>query len=381
MPKRLLSLILSAALLFSHIGIFAFADFEISLSADSAVLITADTKAVLFSKNADKKRGMASTTKIMTSVIALEYAMPQMTVTVKGADAAVEGTSVGLKDGDEITLYTLVAAMLLESGNDAANVTAAAVSGSFEGFSQLMNEKARSIGMLNTNFENPSGLPSENHYSTAYDMALLASYALNIPEFANICSKKSMTVSFGAENREYTFTNHNKLLSLYEGAVGIKTGFTKSSGRCLVSAVKKDGVTLIAVTLNAPDDWNDHIKLYDYGFKCVKKVNWLEGDGLYLDVGGSGGKKVKLEAVPEFYTVGENTAYTTEIRTEKSVFAPIEKGDCLGEAVLKNSDGKISARALLVASKAVAATASGKEKTEKQSLWGKFIKFIKDLFS
>lgn len=381
MPKKLAAVIFSVLLIITNFSIGVAAVNAPLISAQSAILITADTKTVIFSKNEREKRGMASTTKIMTAVLALEKAMPQRYVTVKAEDVAVEGTSVGLKGGDKITLWGLVAAMLLESGNDAANATATAVSGDREAFLKLMNEKAASLGMVDTHFENPSGLPSEKHYSTAYDMALLASYAVSIPEFTEICSEKKLSVSFGAPEREHIFTNHNKLLSLYEGAFGIKTGFTKSSGRCLVSAVKKDGVTLIAVTLNAPDDWNDHIKLYEYGFSCIEKILPLNYGDVSVAVAGSDVKSVKVHANPEYFTIPKGLEYSVEIFKEQFALAPVKKGDILGKLVLKDKAGRVLGAASLVCGEDAAVRPQTDKKNEKQSLFKRIINFIKDLFS
>lgn len=381
LPKKLAAVIFSVLLIITNFSIGVAAVNAPLISAQSAILITADTKTVIFSKNEREKRGMASTTKIMTAVLALEKAMPQRYVTVKAEDVAVEGTSVGLKGGDKITLWGLAAAMLLESGNDAANATATAVSGDREAFLRLMNEKAAALGMADTHFENPSGLPSEKHYSTAYDMALLASYAVSIPEFTEICSEKKLSVSFGAPEREHIFTNHNKLLSLYEGAFGIKTGFTKSSGRCLVSAVKKDGVTLIAVTLNAPDDWNDHIKLYEYGFSYIEKILPLNYGDVSVAVAGSDVKSVKVHANPEYFIIPKGLEYSVEIFKEQFALAPVKKGDILGKLVLKDKAGRVLGAASLVCGEDAAVRPHTDEKNEKQSLFKRIINFIKDLFS
>lgn len=379
MRKRLIAAFILFSLIIHFTCTFSYAAPTLSLSASSAVLITADTKEVLYSKNAYEKRGIASTTKIMSAVVALEYGNPDMSVTVNSTDALVEGTSIGLKSGDRVPLLTLIKGMLLESGNDAANVTATAVSGSKEAFLRLMNERAKSLGMSDTNFENPSGLPDENHYSTAYDMALLGAFAVSLPEFAEICSQKSMRVSYGTPECEHTFTNHNKLLTLYEGAFGIKTGFTKLSGRCLVSGVKKDGITLIAVTLNAPDDWNDHIKLFDYGFSAVKKVEYLK-EPLKAAVGGSNKKEVLIKAVPEYFCADKNTAYTVELLFEDTLFAPVKRGDIVGKAVVKNKDGKALCEAELVSQGEAAARGEGLNapKAKGKTLFEKITAYFKN---
>jgi len=246
----------------------------ISTSASSAILINADTLSVLYAKNADEKRSMASTTKIMTALLLSEANTPQKTVTVTKEMAYVEGTNMGLKVGDTVTYNALLYGLLLSSGNDAANTVALSLSKSFSDFAVLMNKRAEQIGMKNTSFVTPSGLDDENHYSTAFDMALLAATALKNPQFAKAAATKEITIDIDNKGTMRTFSNHNKMLRLYDGAIGVKTGFTKKSGRCLVSAAKKDNVTLIAVTLNAPNDWEDHKKMLDYGFENSTSIEF-----------------------------------------------------------------------------------------------------------
>ncbi len=272
-----------------------------SVSASSAALMVAETGELLYGKNEHDRRSMASTTKIMTSLIALEALTPQREITVSEDMLNVEGTSMGLLKGDKVTLEGLVYGMLLQSGNDAANATAITLGGSVENFAEMMNERARQIGMSNTHFQTPSGLDSEEHYSTAYDMALLGCAAIKNPSFAAICSQKSAAVYYGNPPYRRVLTNHNRLLKIYGDAVGIKTGFTKKSGRCLVSAAKRDGVTLVAVTLNAPDDWNDHSQMLEYGFSVVESRTLdFDADGLSLKIvgGESGFVRLKLSRTP-----------------------------------------------------------------------------------
>lgn len=246
----------------------------ISTSASSAILINADTLSVLYAKNADEKRSMASTTKIMTALLLSEANTPQKTVTVTKEMAYVEGTNMGLKVGDTVTHNALLYGLLLSSGNDAANTVALSLSKNFSDFAFLMNNRAEQIGMKNTNFVTPSGLDDEQHYSTAFDMALLAATALKNPDFAKAAATQEITLDIDNNGNMRTFSNHNKMLRLYDGAIGVKTGFTKKSGRCLVSAAKKENVTLIAVTLNAPDDWEDHKKMLDYGFENSTSIEF-----------------------------------------------------------------------------------------------------------
>ncbi len=304
-----------------------------SVSAKSAIVMIAATGEIVYEKNAYNRQGVASTTKILTCLTALENASITEKIIASKEAVAVEGTSIGLKPGDEIDLLTLVKGMLLESGNDAANVTAQLVSGNVKDFAVLMNKTAQKIGMNYSSFKNPSGLTEDGHYSCAYDMALLGSFAIKNPLFTSICSLKSCKVSFGNPQREVTFYNHNKLLSKYEGAFGIKTGFTKASGRCLVSAVEKDGVALVCVTLNAYDDWNDHIKLYDYSFSKVSKYTAdVNENFLTVPVVNSTKKEAKLKLSNEVIIpyANEKTKYKTVIYKPHFLYADLKDGDYVG---------------------------------------------------
>ena len=241
------------------------------VSARSAILLCRNNGRVIFEKNPDEKLGMASTTKIMTTLIALEQAKAEDKEVTFSKEMIAEGSSMYLKEGYRLRLSDLAAGMMSVSGNDAANAAAFAVSGSKESFGKLMNSKAEQIGMRNTHFVTPSGLDDDEHYSTAHDMSLLCKYAMSMESFRRIVSQKTLTVSYvSPDGKTQCCTNHNKLLSTYQGCTGIKTGFTKKAGRTLTSCAERDGVRLIAVTLKAPDDWNDHRKLFDYGFSVTE---------------------------------------------------------------------------------------------------------------
>ena len=314
---------------------------EVSVSAESAVVMIADTRQVVFEKNAHEKRGIASTTKIMSSIIALESRKSHLTTVVKAEDIAVEGTSLGLKAGDKVSTITLVKGMLLSSGNDAANVTATFIAGSKESFAELMNEKAKSIGMLSTNFVNPSGLTESGHYSTAYDMALLGSYAIKNPVFSSVCSMKSCSISYG-DRGSATLYNHNKFLNRFDGAFGIKTGFTKASGRCLVTAAQRKGVTLICVTLNAPDDWHDHEKLMNYVFSQIKTIKY-EVTPPQIAVTGSSRLQISTDVSREIIIpyIGEMPQITTSFYVPHFLYAGVEAGDVVGTACVISSGEEI----------------------------------------
>lgn len=346
------------------------------ISAKSAVVICADTGEVVFEKDAYQKMPMASTTKIMTSVLALEFGADEHFLTVTDEMVSVEGSSIGLLPDDKISLKTLVKGMLLESGNDAANSVAHIIGGSTPEFVAIMNSKAKEIGMNSTSFETPSGLDGENHYSTAFDMALLGAYAIKNPEFKQICSSKEQVVFYGNDPCRRVFTNNNKLLDTYDGIFGIKTGFTKKSGRCLVSAVERDNKTLIAVTLNAPDDWNDHKKMYDYSFENVHVID-LSCDLQDLSVKIIGGTEDVVSLYPSsnpiITSINEDFDYESKIFIKQFEYAPIKKGDILGFIEFYDENGKLIATTDICANKSVDIKI---HKSEKDSLLKKFI----DLF-
>lgn len=234
--------------------------------ASSAILMEAASGRVLYEQNADEPRLIASITKLMTALVALDSGRGlEETVTIQEEDTRTEGSALYLKPGEQLTLETLLYGLLLHSGNDAALAVARFCGGSVERFVEKMNAKANALGMTNSHFANPSGLNDEEHYSSARDMALLARACLNQEMLARIVSTRTITL----EGR--TFTNHNKLLWRYDGCVGLKTGYTERAGRTLVSAAERDGMTLVAVTLNDPKDWSDHAALFDYGFSICKK--------------------------------------------------------------------------------------------------------------
>ena len=313
----------------------AFADTKPSVSAKSAVLINADNAQILFAKDENTKRPMASTTKIMTALLTLEAAsVNNKIITITDKMVKVEGSSMGLLPGNQLSLKALAAGMLTVSGNDAANSAAIAISGSTEAFANLMNKRAKELDLTNTHFVTPSGLDDDAHYTTARDLAVLASAAMKNPDFAEIAGNKLMNVQYANPEQTRRFTNHNKLLSMYPGCTGIKTGFTKKAGRCLVSAAQRNGVNLIAVTLNAPDDWNDHQQMLNYGF--ARLVSCPIDDSHYsISLPVVGGR---TESVRVCGTAGNSVTVNTEDRSNikrsveipRFVYAPVEIGQMLG---------------------------------------------------
>ncbi len=254
-------------------------------NAKSACLIDAKSNEVLYSHNSNMRLPMASTTKIMTALTALDYLSPTDIVTVPKSAVGIEGSSIYLTENEKITVETLLYGLLLNSGNDAASALAAVSLGNTEKFAQAMNKKAHSLGLIDTNFTNPHGLHDENHYTTSYELGLITSYALKNPHIAKIVSTKKHTVSANGLSTARFFSNHNKLLSYYDGCIGVKTGFTKAAGRCLVSAAQRDDEIYIAVTLNDASDWKDHSDMLDFAFENFESVEIASRDSfaVYID--------------------------------------------------------------------------------------------------
>ncbi len=255
-----------------------------STSAYAAVLIDASSGAVLYTKNAHERLPMASTTKIMTALVVLENMPLDKTVTVPEEAASIEGSSMYLRANEKVTVETLLYGLLLESGNDAAHTLAVACSGSVEAFAEKMNERAEALGLRDTHFVNPHGLSADFHYTTAYELARITAEALQNETFRQMVSTVTKVVSATDGDLTRYFSNHNKLLRQYEGAIGVKTGYTKAAGRCLVGAAERDGSTFVTVTLNDGNDWADHAALLDHAFEHYRTVTVAEPDafGVYI---------------------------------------------------------------------------------------------------
>lgn len=348
--KKLLRILaaLAGAFAVSAAGIPAYAAPE-NVSAVSAIVIEAQTGTVLWEQNSREKRAMASTTKIMTALLTIEAGDLDREFTVDPLAIMVEGTSMGLREGDRVSRRDLLYGILLPSGNDAANAAAVSVSGSVTAFVKLMNSRARELGLNDTHFATPSGLDAEGHYTTAYDLARLAAYALRDDTFREIVGCTSADVEFGNPPYKRTLYNSNKMLKRYDGAIGVKTGFTDNARRCLVSAAERDGATLVAVTLNAPDDWNDHTKMLDYGFTQVRAYPLETSCAEKVAVAGTGqsvgvyAHKETLALTPE-----QRTKLTRRVLLPGFVYGSVERGDRLGE-LLFLIDGEVVGRVPLFA--------------------------------
>lgn len=314
--------------------------------ASCAILMDAESGRVLYEQNIHQPRLIASITKLLTALVAVEQGSDlDQVVTVKGEWLGSEGSSIYLKAGEEITLRGLLYGLLLQSGNDAAMAIACHTAGSEADFVALMNARAAELGMKDSSFANPSGLNDDKHYSTAYDMALLAQACLQNETVADICATRSITIG------TRTFVNHNKLLYRYGGCVGMKTGFTEKAGRTLVSAATREGQTLICVTLNDGDDWNDHCKLLDYGFETFPRQALCQTGEVLGSVAVEGSLIPTVAAVTAEeagYPLRAGEALTMEVELDRSIRAPYEAGAVIGEALWKK-DGELVARIPLVA--------------------------------
>ncbi len=373
---RCAALLLAAITVVGALCLPCAAENEPTVSAEAAILIEAETGEVLYAKEAEKTMAMASTTKIMTGYVAITQGDLTAEVCIPQAAVGVEGSSVYLYPGETLTLEALVYALMLESANDAAAAIACHMDGSVEKFADRMNRTAAELGLKNTHFTNPHGLYDEQHYTTALDLAMLTKAAMANEDFRAVVSTYKKTVPLRDGEGTRVLINHNKLLKRYEGCVGVKTGFTKKSGRCLVSAATRDGVTLIAVTLNAPDDWSDHERMLDYGFSRIMRLHLAEAGQFCYPVpvvGGKSGTAVAANSkalsliLPK--TDGE-LSYTTELK--QFYYAPIEAGQQLGQVIFY-LDGKELARLPLTAKEAV-------EKAPEEGILRRLFGWLKGLF-
>lgn len=311
-------------------------------SAYSSVAIDGESGRILYENNSYMTLPMASTTKVMTCLLACESDKlgEVVTITHEMIDN-MEGSSIYVAVGDRITLYDLVKGAMISSGNDAANAIAVYLSGSVDRFVRLMNKRADEIGATSTEFVTPSGLDKDNHHSTAYDMALIAAEAMKNSVFAEICKLKSTSITIN--NKKQTLYNHNKLLSYNENFVGVKTGFTTKAGRCLISAYDYEGNKIITVTLNAPDDWQDHKNIVEY---CKSKYAEYDRHNVYtLDV--VGGEKASVMCLAH-YKVYSLDGISTHAYYYPFIYAPVEAGEVVGKLKIYSNEKLISTVDIIV---------------------------------
>ncbi len=318
----------------------------LSLSAASACLLDCDSGRLLYAQNESSPGLIASTTKIMTALIVAEQCNPDARVRIPVEAAGIEGSSMYLEAGEILTVRDLLYGLMLHSGNDAAVALAIFCAGDVGTFVDRMNQRAEQLGLRQTEFANPNGLDSEHNRSTAEDLARLAAHALENELFLEIVSTKTYT------NGLRTMTNHNKLLWRYDGAIGVKTGYTRAAGRILVSAAERDGRRLVAVTMNAPDDWNDHIRLLDYGFEAYEEEVAAEAGARLgsVPVVGGAAAEVPVETAQRLCCALLPTE-DCQLRLElpEFVYAPLEAGDTLGRAILLLDGQEVARTDLLCA--------------------------------
>lgn len=322
----------------------------VSTSAQAAILMEAGSGRVLYAQNELEPRSIASITKLVTALTAVELCPDVDTpVTVDPAAVGVEGSSMYLAAGEVLSLGDLLYGLLLRSGNDAATAIAIFCAGDVESFAREMNRVAQALGMTRSHFVNPSGLEAEGHYSCAYDMALCAQAFLANPLLREIAATK--TVALGVR----VIQNHNKLLWSYEGCVGLKTGFTKKAGRTLVSAATRGGTTLIAVTLNDGDDWRDHTALLDYGFDAYRS-HLLARRGKEMGlvaVEGSLVPAVRVEVKDEVrWCLSPEERPTAKLELPRRLTAPVAVGDRVGSLCFYLGEREIGRTELVAASAA-----------------------------
>ena len=337
--SKFLSLILSFIFtFFSFVSVLYAQD----ISARHAVLIEADSGDIVYKKDAYAIAPMASTTKIMTALLAIESGKLNNTVTVPYEATGIEGSSIYLKEGEKLTLSQLVYALMLESANDAATAIAIYVGGTYENFIEMMNTKAHQLGLDSTHFTNPHGLDDPEHYTTAYDLAHLALYAMENPIFEEIVATKKLVIPL-SDDGSRVLVNHNKLLRMYDGAIGVKTGFTKKCGRCLVSCAERDGVKLICTTLNAPNDWNDHKNLLDFGFSKYECITLAEAGDYTLSLDLVGGEKSNIlcsnyDSLSVTLKKGNRDNIRAVTEYDRLLCAPIKQGDKVGRILFYSGD-------------------------------------------
>ena len=333
---------------------------ESDLTADAAILIEASTGKVLYEKNADARENPASTTKMVTLLLALEGARLNAAVDIGPEAEQVDGTVIHLAGGDQIRMQDLLQGMMLASGNDAAVAVADYMGPSRSAFVDKMNAFADRVGAHDTHFANPNGLTDANHYTTARDLSKIAAYGWRNSEFQQIVGVKKQQIAWiRPEGKQFTFENTNELLGTYPGANGIKTGYTEAAGECLVAAAQRDGLQLIAVVLHAGDDrrFIEAAELLDYGFACAKMESAYSKDELVANVRVHDGKAYKISARPErdiYYPVVGDDKSRYSVRKEMNAYvtAPVKAGDQVGSLAILY-DGKVVDRVPMLADEAV----------------------------
>ena len=343
------------------------------LTARSAIVMDTVTGQILYERDIDARRYPASTTKMMTLIVALEHGKLDDIVTISKNAEGVEGSTLWLVQGDKIPLGELLTGMMMHSGNDATVAVAEHIAGSVPAFVRMMNDKAEELGANSTHFMNPNGLPDEKHYTTAYDLAKIAAYGYSLPHFKEIVGKQEALYDW-VKDPAKKLRNENQMLWLYRGANGVKTGYTDAAGRCLVSAARRDGMQLVAVVLDSYYMWNDSIALLDYGFQNAHPKTLVKKGEVVAKVDVADGSHDELELVAAESLVavektGETAKVERKVEVPREVAAPIKKGDVIGKVVCYY-DGKAQGSIYLLAAQDV----------EYYSFWDNLLKTLRDFW-
>ena len=338
--------------IFSVTSTTAFANGIPNITAKSAIVIEASTGKVLYAKEAEERRYPASTTKMMTLIVALENGKLNDLVTTSPTAAATEGSSLWLTNGEKLTLENMLYGMMLISGNDATVAVAEHIAGSVDTFSRLMTQKAHTLGAQNTNFVNSSGLPDPRHYSTAHDLAKIAAYGYKNPMFAKIVGTRYKIIPWAGKDHDRELYNENKLLALYDGGNGVKTGYTEAAGPCLVAGANRNGIQLIAVVLDSDAMWLDTSSLLDYGFQQVKKQKLFNAGEILKTVRINNGKSEFMPLVTgteiSIPVAGdEKDQFRTIVDAPAEIDAPVKAGQKVGMLRVYYHDTEVSSVDLL----------------------------------
>lgn len=344
------------------------------LTAKAAIVMEASTGKVLYSRNANERRYPASTTKIVTLITALEYGNLDENVMASPNAATTEGSSLWLAPGEQLKLRDMLYGIMLVSGNDATVAVAEHISGSVAGFAKLMTDKAHSLGAVNSNFVNTSGLPDERHFTTAFDLAKITAYGYKNPLFAQIVSTKHKIIPWPGKEHDRDLYNENRMLWLYDGANGVKTGYTDAAGRCLVSAANRNGVQLVVVVLDSERMWDDSIKLLDFGFAQLKPVPVINKGDILKTVKIQEGKLNSVQLLAENDIVlpmadDEHDKFTTVIEAPGKINAPLAAGQKIGTVKIMYNNIEV-ANTDLITNQAV------ERKSFFGMLWGSVVGFV-----
>ena len=360
----MLAILLLTSLLFSFLTVYVYSENAPTVSARAAALYEPETETFVYTKNSNERLGMASTTKIMSALIALESLNMDAPVQIDDRAVGTDGSSIYLEKGEIMSAEDLIYALMLNSANDAAEALAYEICGSVEGFCDMMNERAAELGLCDTHFSNPHGLDAKDHYTTAHDLAIITAEALKNPKFKEISATKSREITSNTKTR--VLTNHNKMLKAYDGCIGVKTGYTQLTGRSLVSAAERNGLRLIGVTIDAPDDWADHTEMLDFGFSTVHAIKLIDaGEYVYsLPIIGGDVDSITVQSKDElkYIYTGVTPDVTKQIYLPRYATAPIKTGDTVGSIVFKIGNKVIAITDII---------AMGSAKEAKKGLFGR----------